>query len=124
MKIIYCGGLTQHPHLEVYTDADWTRNKEICRSTLAYIAILAGCSVSWSSKRQTIITQFSTEAEYIATSEAPKEAIWIERLLEKLCQPEIYYIPLHCNNSGSIALAKNPKNHQHTKHIDVWHHYI
>ncbi len=64
------------------------------------------------------------KVEYIAASEATKEAVWIRRLLEKLCQPEIYPIPLHCDNQGSIALAKNLENHQCTKHIDVWYHYI
>ncbi len=64
------------------------------------------------------------EAEYIADSEAIKEVIWIERLLKELCQLEIYPIPLHYNNQGSIALAKNSKNHQRTKHLDVWYHYI
>lgn len=33
-------------------------------------------------------------------------------------------IPLHCDNQGSVALAKNPENHQRTKHIDIWYHYI
>ena len=63
-------------------------------------------SVSWSSKRQTTVAQSSTEAEYSAASEATKEAVWIGRLLEELCQPEIYPIPLHCDNQGSIALQK------------------
>ena len=124
LKIVYRGGLTQHPRLEVYTDADWAGDKETRRSTSAYVAMLAGCPVSWSSKRQTTVAQSSTEAEYIAASEATKEAVWIGRLLEELCQPEIYPIPLHCDNQGSIALAKNPENHQRTKHIDVWYHYI
>ena len=73
--------------------------------------MLAGCPIFWSLKRQTTIAQSSIEAEYIAASKATKEAIWIRRLLEKLYQPEIYPIPMHCNNQGSIALAKNPKNH-------------
>ena len=124
LKIVYCRGLTQHSRLEIYTDADWADDKETRRSTSAYIAMLAGCPVSWSSKRQTTVAQSSTEAEYIAALEATKEAVWIGRLLEELCQPEIYPIPLHCDNQGSIALAKNPENHQCTKHIDVWYHYI
>ncbi len=51
LKIVYHDGLTQHPRLEVYTDADWAGDKETCRSTSAYIAMLADCPISWSSKR-------------------------------------------------------------------------
>ena len=64
------------------------------------------------------------KAEYIAASKAIKKTVWIGRLLKELCQPEIYPIPMHLNNQGLIALAKNPKNHQCTKHIDVWYPYI
>ncbi len=98
LKIIYCGGLTQHPRHEVYTDADWAGDKETRRSTSTYVAMLAGCPVSWSLKRQTTVAQSSMEAEYIAVLETTNEAVWIGRLLEKLCQPEIYPIPLHYDN--------------------------
>lgn len=47
LKIIYCDGLTQHPRLEVYIDADSARSKEIRRSISAYVVILADCRVSW-----------------------------------------------------------------------------
>ena len=73
--------------------------------------MLIGCPVSWSSKKQTTVAQSSIETEYIAASKANKEAVWISWLLKELCQLEIYLIPLHCDNQGSIMLAKNPENH-------------
>ncbi len=124
LKIIYQGGLTEKPRLEIYTDADWAGDKETRKSTSGYDAMLAGCPVSWSSKRQSTVAQSSKEAEYIVASEATKVAVQIGRLLEELCQPEIYPILFHCDNQGSIALAKNPENHQRTKHVDVRYHYI
>ena len=108
----------------MYTDADWAGDKETQKSTSGYVKILVRCSVSWSSKRQNTVTQSSTEAEYIAASEATKEAVWIGRLLEELCQLYIYPILLHCDNQGSTALAKNPQHHHRTKHIDVRYHFI
>ena len=56
LKIVYRDGLTQHPRLEVYTNANSAGDKGTCRSNIAYVAILAGCPISWSSKRQTTIT--------------------------------------------------------------------
>ena len=81
-KIVYRGGLTEKPGLEMNTDADRAKDKETRKSTSGYIIILAGCSVSWLSKRQTTITQSSTEVVYIAASEASKESVLISRLLE------------------------------------------
>ncbi len=124
LKIIYQGGLTEKPRLEIYTDADCAGDKETRKSTSGYVAILAGCHVSWSSKRQSTVAQSSKEAEYIAASEAIKEAVWIGRLLEELCQPDIYPISLHFDNQGSITLTKNPENHRRAKHTDVRYHYI
>ena len=85
LKILYHNGLTQYPRLEVYTDAAWAGDKEICRSTLAYVAILLGYSIPWSLKRQTTVAQSLMEAEYIAASKATKEAVWIGLLLEEFC---------------------------------------
>lgn len=109
LNIIYHNGLTQHPRLEVYTNANWACNKKTHRSTSAYVTMLASCPVSWFWKRQITVASSFTEAEYIATLEASSEVIWIRRLLEKLCQLEIYPIPLHFNNQELIALAKNPE---------------
>ena len=121
---MYSGGSRDHLKLEMYTDADWTGDKETRRSTSGYVALLNGTAISWASKRQTSVAQSSCEAEYIAASEAVKEAVWIGRFLEELHQTRIYPIPLYCDNQGAIALAKNPENHQRTKHIDVRYHYI
>ena len=123
-KLVYHGGHRDHIKLEMYADADWAGDKETRKSTSGYVALLNGTAISWSSKRQTSVAQSSCEAEYIAASEAVKEAVWIGRFLEELHQTRIYPIPLYCDNQGAIALAKNPENHQRTKHIDVRYHYI
>ena len=59
----------------MYTDANWAGNRKTRRSIIGYIAHLNGTAISWAFKRQISIAQFSYEAEYIATSEAVKEAI-------------------------------------------------
>ena len=123
-KLVYSDGHQDHIKLEIYTDTDWAGDKETRRSITGYVVFLNGTAISWASKRQTSVAQSSCEAEYIAASEAVKEAVWIGRFLEELHQTRIYPIPLYCDNQGAIALAKNPENHQRTKHIDVRYHYI
>jgi hypothetical protein len=45
---------------------------------------LHSSAVSWKSTKQNIIATSSTEAEYIASSEAAKEALWIRRLFAEI----------------------------------------
>ena len=40
--------------------------------------------MSWVSKLQTILALSTTEAEYMATTQACKEAIWMKKLMEEL----------------------------------------
>ena len=65
----------------------------------------------------------TTEAEYIAVSEACKEAIWLARLVRDL-GITLEMPTLHCDSQSAIMLAKNPVFHAKTKHIDVKYHFI
>ena len=61
------------------------------------------------------------EAEYITASDVAKEAVWLWKFIGELgVAPSLEHsIPLHCDSSGAIAQAKEPKAHQRTKHI-LW----
>ena len=63
----------------------------------------------------------TTEAEYITASEAAKESVWIRKFfIEFGVFPNASSpLDLYCDNSGAIAQAKEPRNHQKSKHI-MW----
>jgi hypothetical protein len=63
------------------------------------------------------------EGEYIAASEAAKEAVWIKNFVSELDVVPSTSNPmdLYCDNSGAIAQAKEPRSHKKPKH--VLHHY-
>ncbi|KAL5580141.1 hypothetical protein UlMin_012583 [Ulmus minor] len=61
--------------LEGFVDADYAGNKDNKRSTIAYVFCLNGCCISWKSQLQPIVALSTTEAKYIATTEAIKEAL-------------------------------------------------
>ena len=88
--------------------------------------MLNGGAISWSSKKQSVVTLSSTEAEYIGITHAAKEAIWIHHLLSELYSPQILDYPLlvHCDKKSAIKLAKNATFHSCTKHIAIRFHYI
>jgi hypothetical protein len=66
----------------------------------------------------------STEAEYIAASNAGKEALWLRRLLTDLSIDSTQPTTLHVDNQSAIAISKNPEFHDRTKHIELRHHFF
>ncbi len=64
------------------------------------------------------------EAEYIAASEVAKEGFWFKKFIAELDVMSSDAITLHCDNNGAIALAKEPRSHQKSKHIERRFHLI
>ncbi|KAL9227880.1 hypothetical protein vseg_003521 [Gypsophila vaccaria] len=67
-----------------YTDASFQTDRDDMKSQSGYIFLLNGGAISWKSSKQSVITDSTTEAEYVAASEAAKEAVWIRQFLEGL----------------------------------------
>jgi hypothetical protein len=106
-----------------YTDADWGGGHG-CRSVTGYAFMLAGGVISWQSKKQKTVALSTVEAEYMATTQGAKEAVWWRSFLTGLGHDITAPTILHSDNQGSIALAHNPEHHARTKHINIQHHFI
>lgn len=112
--------------LVVYTDLAYA-NSVRSHSTTRFIFMINGSLVTWNSRKQMVTAQSSTEAEYMAVSEAAKQAIWIRHFLYSIGKETVYNMALmtiHEDNQGVIKLADNPVNHPKTKHIAVHYHTI
>lgn len=107
-----------------YSDADHGGCKDTRKSVGAFAYKLGIGSVSWRSRRQKTVATSSMEAEYMALSQAAKEAVWLRRLLHQLGFTQHEPTILLADNQGSMALASNPVHHDRSKHIDIQHHYI
>lgn len=84
---------------------------------------LFGGAVSWMSKKQSVVALSTIEAEYMATTHASKEAVWLQRLCSSMGLVQ-GAIRIDCDNQSAIFLAKNPAYHSKTKHIDVQYHFV
>lgn len=102
-----------------FTDASFQTDKDDFRSQSGFIFMLNGGAVSWKSSKQSTVADSTTEAEYIAASDAAKEAVWIKKFITELgVMPSILRpIELLCDNNGAIAQAREPRSHQRSKHI-------
>ena len=112
--------------LKGYTDASFASDKDDSKSISGYVFTLNGGAVSWKSSKQATVADSTTEAEYIAASEAAKEAVWMKKFISELgVVPSIEEpIPLLCDNNGAIAQAKEPRSHQKSKHVLRRYHLI
>ena len=108
-----------------YTDSDFQSDLDFRKSTSGYVFTLGGGAISWSVK-QSCIADSTMEVEYVAASEAGKEAIWLKKFLSDLGVMRMEQIPitLFCDNSGVVAQSKDPRNHKKGKHKERKYHII
>jgi hypothetical protein len=99
-----------------YADAAYA-NSDDYKSTSGYVFIVGGGAITWRSKKQTTISLSSTEAEYIALSEAGREACWLQNLYQEIGYPQEFPNIIKGDNEGSISMARNPQFHKRSKHI-------
>jgi hypothetical protein len=115
-------GPTRMP-LSGYADAD-SMTTEGRHAISGYVFCIDGGAISWSSKRQELVTLLTNEAEYVALTHAAKEAIWLSMLQAEIFRLDCRAIPLKCDNNGAIALARDDRYYACTKHINICYHFI
>jgi hypothetical protein len=116
-------GSSEKSLVQGYTDSDWGSQPD--RHSISGYAFAVGPGViTWRSKKQSIVAQSTTEAEFIAMAEATKEALSIQHILQEVYPVLASTIPLLCDNQSAIALAKDNKYHQRTKHIALCYLFI
>ena len=109
--------------LEGFTDVD-SATQEHRHAITGYTFLIDGEGISWSSKKQEIVTLSTTESEYVATTHAAKEAIWLHQFIGEVFQPLTNPIPLYSDSQAATALTCDGSYHACIKHIDIWYHFI
>jgi hypothetical protein len=110
--------------IKAFCDSDYAGDYETRRSTSGYIIYVNDSPISWKSKGQERVAYSSTEAEYIAMSDASKEIMFIIQLLQQMNLKVKLPATLHVDNIGAIYLSSSQMSSQRTKHIDIRHHGI
>ena len=106
-----------------YSDSDWASCVNSSRSTMGYTFLLAGAAISWSSRLQTRVACSSTEAEYIALGHAGKEGVHLIQQLDELGVVRPTDMVMYGDNQGAIALTREPRFHDRSKHIRMAEHF-
>eukprot|EP00253_Pinus_taeda_P012309 PITA_12309 len=106
-----------------FVDVDWARDLDHRISTSGYVFNLFGGAVSWMSKTESVVALSITEAEYMATTHASKEQVWLQRLCSSMGLVQ-GVIRIDCDRKSAIFLAKNLTYHSKANHIDVQYHFV
>lgn len=106
--------------LTAMCDADWASDVNDRRSTSGFCVYYGDNLVSWTSKKQTVVSRSSTEAEYRALALVVAELSWFNSLLHELRVPMSPSPPqVFCDNMSTVLLSANPVLHARTKHVEL-----
>jgi len=109
-----------------YSDASFQTDRDNFRSQSGWVFTLNGGAISWKSSKQETVADSTCESEYIAASEAAKEAIWLKNFIGDLGVVPAIKEPMEifCDSESVVALAKEPRDHGRSRHIDRKYHFI
>nr|ABA98369.1 retrotransposon protein, putative, Ty1-copia subclass [Oryza sativa Japonica Group] len=74
-------------------------------------------------RKQSSVAQSTAESEYVAAASCCSQILW---LLSTLKDYGLTFekVPLICDNTSAVNIAKNPVQHSRTKHIDIRFHFL
>jgi hypothetical protein len=110
--------------LHVFCDSDWAGDSETRISVTGFILCLMNVPVCWWSKSQKGVTLSSTEAEYVAMSEAVKEVKFIYYLLRDKGIEVKLPIIVKTDNVGAMFMAQNSSSGVRTRHVNTRYHFV
>ena len=93
--------------IEGYINANWVRDYSI-KSTLGFVFLLGGVTVSWRSCKQTVIARTTMDVKLIALDTTYSEAEWLKNLISELSilSEPIPAIFMHTDSKTTIELLK------------------
>ena len=93
------------------------------KSIAGYVFTMLRTAISSKVLLQSVVALSTIKVDYIAVTEAVKEAIWMRGLLEELGVTQSKVV-VYCDNQSAVHMPKHQVFHERSKHIDIILHFI
>lgn len=112
------------PRLIGFSDSSYNTDQDDDKSTTGHIFYLGESPITWCSQKHDTVTLSSCEDEFMAGTEAARQALWLQELLSEITGLPCEKVVICIDNRSAIALIKNLVFHGRRKHIDSRYHFI
>jgi hypothetical protein len=123
MGLHYTQTLNPDEELCGWADADYATSLVTKKSTSGYVITMYSNPVCWSTKKQPVVAQSTTKAEFVAINRCTKQLRWLTNLVLNL-HIKIKAPIMKNNNLGAVIISREAQQNENTKHIEVRFQYV
>ena len=109
--------------ITVKCDSDFAYDSTEHKSYTGYLIYLNGFLVGWITRKQSLVATSTSEAEYIALSEASKASLHLFQLLSEFFSVTTP-ITVFCDSKSAISMAEKNISSRRTKHIWILYRFV
>jgi hypothetical protein len=105
-------------------DSDFASDIDTHKSMTGYLMVLNGGPISWKASRQGGVTLSSSEAEFVAASQAGQEVLYLRALLQGFAYLQHGPAEIWEDNASCILMSEIPTNRERSRHVEVRVHFL
>ncbi|GJR05374.1 retrovirus-related pol polyprotein from transposon TNT 1-94 [Tanacetum coccineum] len=109
--------------LEAYSDSDYAGASLDRKSTTRGCQFLRSRLIFWQYKKQTVVANSTTKAEYVVAASCSGQVLWIQNQMLDYGY-NFMNTKIFIDNESTIYIIKNLVFHSKTKHIEIRHYFI
>ncbi|GJX07878.1 hypothetical protein Tco_0195810, partial [Tanacetum coccineum] len=110
-------------NLEAFSDSDYAGASLDRKSTTGGCQFLGKRLILWQCKKQTVVANSTTKAEYVAAANCCVHVLWIQNQMLDYGF-NFMNTTIYIDNESTICIVKNLVFHSKTKYIEIRHHFI
>jgi len=105
-------------------DVDWAGDTDIRCSHTGYICMMNGGPISWKSRRQDNVSLSTSEAKFVAASQAGQEALYLRETLKNFGYQQNTATEIYEDNLACVAMSENPVRRKFSRHIEIRRYFV
>ena len=111
-------------YIDGWSDSDHAGDIDNRKSHTGWLFMCYFGPISWRSFQQGCVALCTAEAEYLAVSDAAKEARSLLKLAQEMINTNVTCININVDNKAAATWCKQPSHASKTKQIDVCYHHV